>query len=207
MEVSMNELAAIGDLTVTWNSVEEHLQWFIWEVAGWDEEIGSAVTTDLGNVSRIQLALNLSNLRLTTQISDVDIAMKFMEICRSKRNDVIHALPMAESNEPRVLRKYSTKAGTGLRQKTDTPIDVVVLQTIIQDMMRLIVALVGLHKMAWMHSRSREEAADYPSDELVQKCAHLSWTCIEPLRKRLGDLYLERQNSGKNLHPLEFSQD
>jgi hypothetical protein len=52
-------LASIGFVSFAWSALERKFASLVWATAGWSQEIGELVTSDLGNVSLAALFLNL----------------------------------------------------------------------------------------------------------------------------------------------------
>lgn len=146
-KITYEELAAIGDITVGWNGIEEALERLIWEIARWRHPVGKLVTADLGNVSRIQLALNLANHYLDPiLISEVKVIAGLFDYCRISRNDIIHGLPKPPlpAGTPRQLVKASAKAGTGKIVSKATELDHEALMMVCQDQSYMLLALTTL---------------------------------------------------------------
>jgi hypothetical protein len=58
--LSDEQLTMIGFISVAWTTSERTLEPLIWTADGWPEAVGELVTADLGTVSRINLACNLT---------------------------------------------------------------------------------------------------------------------------------------------------
>jgi len=92
------QLRDVGLITIVWNASEFDLQELIITLGGWSPWQGFLVTTDLQNVSRLQLGLNLlrhgyKNQRL---FDDVDRALQFFDECRKCRNSLVHGIPVLD---------------------------------------------------------------------------------------------------------------
>ena len=101
--LNVDQLSAIGFITVSWNALERMVEFCIWAAAGWDDDVGGIVTTDLQNVSRKTLAQNLIHLRVTddpTLLEDAEVAIAFFDAMRTRRNDLVHGLPLPAIDLP-----------------------------------------------------------------------------------------------------------
>jgi hypothetical protein len=140
------QIHAIGFITIAWNGCERILETVIWTAAGWEGWIGSAVTSDLQNVARTTLAKNVISLcvkddtRLTAEALDV---LAFFDINRSRRNNLVHGLPlhMREGSAPDMLYRSKATAGTGMTQELGTDVSPQALSALAQDIVTTFGAL------------------------------------------------------------------
>jgi len=84
---------AIGALTVAWNGLEHTLEYIIGALLRLDHDTASFLITNLGNVSRADLAKRLirTNDGRTQIIELVDHLAKGYNTCRENRNIILHS--------------------------------------------------------------------------------------------------------------------
>ena len=115
--LSPQQLRYVGTVTIVWNAIEYSMQELIMTAAGWHPSLGMLVTADMGNIARYQLAKNLINgfyeqPRLRAEALN---AIAFFDVCRSRRNALVHGMPVLD-DEKRLsgrLGKFEGKKGTG----------------------------------------------------------------------------------------------
>lgn len=203
--ITYEELAAIGDITVHWNSVEEALERVVWTIAKWEPAMGKLVTADLGNVSRVQLALNLANYYLEPiLVSEVKAFAELFDFCRISRNDIIHGLPNDDlpDGAPRHLVKATAKAGIGAVKQTETVLDGHALRVVCHDQLLLLLALTALIAKVRDYHRYLERVAagsTEPFDHTEYYDPEKgSLHGIVDLQTRLKQQRLQRQQQGNN---------
>lgn len=111
------QLRHIGLITIVWNTAEFDVQGLVRSLAGWRPWQAALVTADLGNVSRVQLALNL--LRQTYKhprlVGDVERSVLFFDECRKSRNALVHGTAVMDDagNLTGMLARFDTKQAKG----------------------------------------------------------------------------------------------
>jgi hypothetical protein len=111
------KLRAIGVITLIWNSIEFDFQELVWVIAHWSPWDGSLVTADMGNVSRIQLALNMLHRKITDDRlkSEASVIIDYFDACRVMRNRLVHGVPVYDDNgkiSGRIAH-FEARRGTG----------------------------------------------------------------------------------------------
>lgn len=107
-------LELIGQISLDWNACEQALEWVIWRLIGVDYLVGECITTDLNNVTRQTLVINLLK-RFHDEAPNLDRYMSIMSLfdeCRIARNDAVHASIMAGPDDYLALSR-TMKARTG----------------------------------------------------------------------------------------------
>jgi hypothetical protein len=111
------KLRAIGVITLMWNSIEFDFQELVWVIAGWSPWDGSLVTTDMGNISRAQLALNMLNRKIGNDRlkSEAVVIIDYFDACRVMRNRLVHGVPVYDDNGKISGRiaQFEARRGTG----------------------------------------------------------------------------------------------
>lgn len=188
--------------------MENYLERLIWATAKWDHKLGALITTDMGNVARVQLALNLAHHFLDEQlVSEFQVVMVFLDINRTIRNDIIHGLPTPKipNDVQKVFRKGSAKAGKGVVRYSEVPIDFECIGTAINDLLYLQIGLVFLLKKAMdFRNHQGSQQSSEPFDH-ARFLAGDTWSGIDPIRNRLKDLHLQRQKQGSSQRPPQSS--
>lgn len=108
-------LRGIGLITLVWNAAEFNLQQLIWVSANWDWLDGMLVTADQSNVWRCQLAKNIITSKIENKrlVADALRAVAFFDICRIRRNALIHGIPSKLENGVPILGYIEAKQGRG----------------------------------------------------------------------------------------------
>ena len=86
-------------------------------LASWPPQDGSLVTADMGNASRIQLALNMLNRKIENARlrGEAALIVRYFDACRVMRNGLVHGVPVYDDNQKisdRIAR-FEAKKGTG----------------------------------------------------------------------------------------------
>lgn len=151
--LSNNQLRMIGKIAILWNSSEVHFEQLIWLAANWSNRTGALVTTDMPNVSRIQLARNFANLNIKvapTREFTLE-TIKLFDAIRQRRNRVLHGLPVVEQSETIALKSESrsAKAGKGEIRRPASDISEKHLSFLIDSLAILNVAVEAAIHLIW----------------------------------------------------------
>jgi hypothetical protein len=111
------KLRAIGVITLIWNSIEFDFQELVWVIANWSPWDGSLVTADMGNMSRIQLALNMLHRKIKDDRlkTEASVIIDYFDACRVMRNRLVHGVPVYDDNgkiSGRIAH-FEARRGTG----------------------------------------------------------------------------------------------
>ena len=105
----------IGLIATDWNLCEECLQIVIWDLAGLDHEMGECITTDMANLSRLNLAKNILNRFHKTEpfYTRLMQILALYDECRQARNFAIHNVIIADENRYVAISR-TMKSGRGV---------------------------------------------------------------------------------------------
>jgi hypothetical protein len=144
----------LAKIVVLWNSAEFHLKILIGELL---ERPGKAalITADLGNVAVWQLANNLANYSIKDVRAKeyVLLVLELYELVRSKRNHVVHGLPVTEEDGPAKLsRSVNAKSSKGTISTKDADISLTALKFLAET--TAILTLAIQHSYGWLFAIS-----------------------------------------------------
>lgn len=171
----------------------------IWAAAGWDDDVGGIVTADLQNVSRKTLAQNLIHLKVTddpTLLEDAEVVIAFFDVMRTRRNDLVHGLPITAIDLPMPKSFFSCSArkGKGVELKRRADVSPPALTELCQDVTNAFQALTKLAmKLHWRREYRSNDSLRTTATE--QEYVH-GW--IQPsfetalLRRRLEEVRKKR---------------
>ena len=163
--LSHQQLQNIGLVTIIWNAVELNLQELIWVAAGWRPRVGAVTTMDMGNIARYQLAKNIVNLGYSHErlLADTFRAVEFFDLCRIRRNALVHGMPVYDDEQQLSgrLARFDAKRGTGELKTSHLNVTDEFLDTLTKDLWLCRMTLTDAMRKV---SRFRKLRADPPED-------------------------------------------
>jgi hypothetical protein len=193
-------LRNIGVITVIWNSVEFDLQEIITALLGCHPEVGLFITSEMQNVSRYQLAKNLSNRNLADARLKEDVlrALEFFELCRMRRNVVVHAMPVYDEDKKELsgrMAKVDAKRGSGEIRFTHYRLDDKYIEALTWDLHVCRQALTDAKRKVTRASR-------YLHDPKVQEEASWDSYVFEYSKEPLDTVWLQKRlDQLRSVHP------
>lgn len=136
--LSDKQFSLVGYVAVSWNSAEEGFEERIWQLASWPDDFGRLITSDMQNVSRILLYKNLlrREVRDSQLLEEGILFADFFDALRTRRNDIVHALPRYDWKESGFTSyiKRTAKPGSGTIKVKQVDFDFVALNQLISDL-------------------------------------------------------------------------